>query len=258
MTAAIRQKSVIVDSKDMSLFWNHVLRKQSIQKKHITFQNAASAVLKANKIATVTKSLLDQVREKDSEMDDEDDDKVTINGDMGDTNETTENDLTSILEQDIGQLLSTKIQAAVSTDNKQLLCGLNVTTSSEPDKATESKKKRFYGIKADYSNVTSKLYSISNHAVKLRHEVEKKRQMFKQLQTQLLTIHCSNDKNDRNVLNNISEEERHALEKLDMAMESYGREIHAFKENGRILYDIDNESADLKKHPYYQFYAGIM
>ena len=139
MTAAIRQKSVIVDGKDMSLFRSHVLRKQSIQKKHITFKNAASAVLKANKIATVTNSLLDQVREKDNEeMDDEDDDKATINGDMGDTNETTENDLTSTLEQDIGQLLSTKTQAAVSTDNKQLLCGLNVTTSSEPDAATES------------------------------------------------------------------------------------------------------------------------
>ena len=114
MTAAIRQKSVVVDSKDMSMFWNHVLRKQSIQKKHITFKNAASAVLKANKIATVTNSLLDQVREKDNEeMDDEDDDKVTIDGDMGDASKTTENDLTSILEQDIGQLLSTKIQAAV-------------------------------------------------------------------------------------------------------------------------------------------------
>ena len=139
MTAAIRQKSVIVDGKDMSLFRSHVLWKQSTQKKHITFQNTASAVLKANKIAKVTKSLLDQVREKDNEeMDDEDDDKVTINGDMGDTNETTENDLTSTLEQDIGQLLSTKTQAAVSTDNKQLLCGLNVTTSSEPDAATES------------------------------------------------------------------------------------------------------------------------
>ena len=259
MTAAIRQKSVVVDSKDMSMFWNHVLRKQSIQKKHITFKNAASAVLKASKIASVTNSWLDQVREKDNEeMDDEDDDKVTIDGDMGDASKTTENDLTSILEQDIGQLLSTKIQAAVSTDNKQLLCGLNVTTSSKPNTTTESEKKKFYGIKADYSNVTSKLYSTSAHTVKLRHEVENKRQMLKQLQTQLLTIHCPNDKNNRNVLNNISEEERHALEELDAAMESYGRVIHAFKENGRILYDVNNESADLKKHPYYQLYAGIM
>ncbi len=41
----LRKKSVLLDNKDMSMFWSHVLKKQSVQKRHISFKSTATAVL---------------------------------------------------------------------------------------------------------------------------------------------------------------------------------------------------------------------
>ncbi len=80
--------------------------------------------------------------------------------------EDNKSDLMSIMEQDIGQLLTTKIHAAVESNNSLLLSDLNIASSKvvEVERPQQNidhieiKQTPYYGIKSDYSDVKSKLF----------------------------------------------------------------------------------------------------
>ena len=180
--------------------------------------------------------------------------------------------LASVMEQDVGNLLTTKIHVALDIQNNSILSDWDIKIQGDETSdinAVVEKPNNFKGVN-DYSHVSSKLYHVPTHmqGVGLRLVKENKRKHLRQLMSQVMrlkvpdTVVTTQHRGGRSPLtgdidlNNLSREEIGALHDMDVAMDNYARAIIAYRENGRIFYDNNNEKSDICKHPYYDMYVG--
>ena len=178
--------------------------------------------------------------------------------------------LASVMEEDIGNLLNTKIQVALDMKDNSILSNLNVKIQGDETTDTKAVKKKPIDLKNDYSHVSSKLYDVPTHmqGVGLKIVKDNKRKHLRQVMSQVMRLKVpdivvtSQHDGGRSTLiggidlNNLSREEIGALHDMDVAMDNYARAIIAYRENGRIFYDDNNEKTDICKHPYYDMYVG--
>ena len=127
------------------------------------------------------------------------------------------------------------------------------TTTAGPDSTRTAKASPYYGIKADYSNIKSRLYDgVDYSGNSLRHILHNRRQKLRMLVTQIMTFNP-----DKRYDKQQSVEPDTVDGTNDESIVTNKPEKIVYKEKNKYIYvDSDVESNSIKYHPYYKMYAG--
>jgi hypothetical protein len=271
--ASLRRQSVAspnnIDSKDMSMFWSHLLNKQTVVKKE-TIKRRVS-LRSSLEVKGVESGLrrFSSIRENDEDDQDDEDSDEDEEDNVAELEALySEAGAESILEDNLSLLLKTKFLAADKKNGKNsfLLKSPRIDeatkikmqlerlhSSASSDTFRSNLKKRYYGIKHDYSYVQSRLFDYENSQVKstLLKRIKKTQEKLLQLSTQYAML-----KSNHSIQHSFRAKTRKKVYP-DLDVETFLSPAKSVvKVNNKIIYDIADDFSDTNYHPYSDLYAG--
>ena len=277
----LRSRNISIDVTDMSMFWAHVLNKQAAVKKKVNLKSAAKSLMGMGVMKYRRDHLLDKLDEHDDASTDE-------GGDDDDEEEEGKNVATgaeSILEENLGLLLKTKIMAADERKKSRrnaiftLPPGMNsLKLSNDEDKDKEEgtfgrlsvggggkdkaklhdlevKKKLnslISGKLPDYSDIKGRLYEDSNKNAVTKKIFGDRRDKLRLLVTQIATLNGFTKSEDTINDNDVPVNDESCIN----SPRPKSPDKIVYKVKNKIIYENYNGESRVKYHPYYKLYAG--
>ena len=282
----LRSRNITIDVTDMSMFWAHVLKKQTTVKKKVNLKSAAKSLMAMGVMKYRRDHPLGKLDEHDDVSTDEGDDEDEEEDGTEDKKKTVTTGAESILEENLGLLLKTKIMAADERKKSRrnaiftLPPGMNSLKLSNDegkdkeedtfgrlttlgggggkDKAKlhdlEVKKKLnslISGKLPDYSDIKSRLYEDSNKNAVTKKIFGDRRDKLRLLVTQIATLNGFNTPED--MINDIDTPVND--EPFNNPRPKSPEKI-VYKVKNKIIYENYTGESRVKYHPYYKLYAG--
>ena len=291
----LRSRNISIDVTDMSMFWAHVLNKQAAVKKKVNLKSAAKSLMGMGVMKYRRDHLLDKLDEHDDANTDEGDDDDDDNDNGEEEGKSAATGAESILEENLGLLLKTKIMAADERKKSRrnaiftLPPGMNSLKLSNDEDKDKDKEEDTFGrlsvgvggggggggggkdkAKLHDLEVKKKLNSLISG--KLPDYSDIKGRLYEDSNKNAVTKKIFGDRRDKlrllvtqiATLNGFTKSED-TINDNDMPVNDEScinsprpksPEKIVYKVKNKIIYENYNGESRVKYHPYYKLYAG--